>query len=80
MCTVQFKMYFKSAWAESRASNFPAEIIIPGKDEPETGIQVNFRHGNFRRKAVILETFSGGNFSDGKFSRINFSNGKLFDG
>ena len=36
-----------------RASNFPpeffpAEIIIPGKDEPETGIPVNFCHGNFR--------------------------------
>ena len=52
----------------SRASNFPpeffpAEIIIPGKDESETGIPVNLRHGNsenfFRRK----NSGSGGNFS-----------------
>ena len=41
---------------------FLAEIIIPGKDEPKTGIPVNFHHGNFRRKAEIPETFSGGNF------------------
>ena len=63
-----------------RASNFPpeifpAEIIIPGKDEPETGIPVNFRHGNFRQKAEIPETFSGG-----KVFGSNFSNGKISDG
>ena len=51
---------------------FPAEIIIPGKDKPETGIPVNLRHGNFRRKAEITETFSGGNFFVGKFQLENF--------
>ena len=38
---------------------FPAETIIAGKDELETGIPVNFRHRNVRRKAKITETFSG---------------------
>ena len=54
---------------------FVAEITIPGKDEPETGIPVNFRHGNFRQKAEIPETFSGG-----KVFGSNFSNGKISDG
>ena len=57
-----------------RASNFPpeffpTEIIIPGKDEPETGILVNFRQGNFRRKLEIPETFSSRKVSAGKNSR-----------
>ena len=43
----------------SRVSNFPpelfpAEIIIPGKDEPETRIPVNFHHGNFRRQSFLV--------------------------
>ena len=48
---------------------FPPEIIIFGKDEPETGIPVNFRHGNFRRMAEIPETFPPEKISGGKISK-----------
>ena len=80
-CEIPMKVWSACLW--SRGSNFPpeffpAEIIIPGKDEPETGIPVNFRHGNFYRKAEIPETFSGGKVSTGKSCQWKNFRRKLF--
>ena len=80
-CEIPMKVWSACLW--SRGSNFPpeffpAEIIIPGKDEPETGIPVNFRHGIFHRKVEIPETFSSGKFSAAKNFRWKYFCRKLF--